>query len=139
MRQNGRASRGALLNAKTSECLFLSKKGKPLSLRRAEERFQEIVEAAGPFTVKKVTPHSLRHAFASHAVESSEMKGKDELLVLKAILGHASLKTTEIYLHPSVNALRKALNDHLASDILAAIRRRHVEVTKVNSGKLMKR
>jgi integrase/recombinase XerD len=134
--KNWLAQRGALLNAKTSDFLFLSKKGKPLSLRRAEERFQEIVEKAGPFTVKKVTPHSLRHAFASHAVESESMRGRDGLIVLKAILGHASLKTTEIYLHPSVNALRKALNNHLASDILADIRRRQGGVLKINKRRL---
>lgn len=115
--------RGALLNAGTSDYLFLSKKGNPLSLRMAEERFQEIVTMNAPLSVKKVTPHSLRHAFASHAVENDA-----DLLVLKTILGHASLKTTEIYLHPSINKLRAALNDHLATDVLKEIRYREVGV-----------
>jgi site-specific recombinase XerD len=109
--------RGALLNAATSEYLFLSKKGKPLSLRMAEERFQDIVEKNAPLSVKKVTPHSLRHAFASHAVENDA-----DLLVLKTILGHVSLKTTEMYLHPSINKMRAALNNHLSSDILKDVR-----------------
>jgi site-specific recombinase XerD len=115
--------RRELLNAGTSEYLFLSKKGNPLSARRAEERFQDIVQKNAPLSVKKVTPHSLRHAFASHAVE-----GDADLLVLKTILGHASLKTTELYLHPSINKMRAALNDHLASDILKDIRYREVGV-----------
>ena len=115
--------RRALLNAGTSAYLFLSKKGNPLSGRMAEERFQEIVKKNAPLSVKKVTPHSLRHAFASHAVE-----GDADLLVLKTILGHASLKTTELYLHPSINKMRAALNDHLASDILSDIRYREVGI-----------
>ena len=115
--------RCALLNAATSDYLFLSKKGNPLSLRMAEERFQEIVQKNAPLSVKKVTPHSLRHAFASHAIENDA-----DLLVLKSILGHASLKTTEIYLHPSINKMRAALNDHLSSDILKEIRYREVGI-----------
>jgi site-specific recombinase XerD len=115
--------RAALLNAATSDYLFLSKKGNPLSLRMAEERFQELVLKNTPLSVKKVTPHSLRHAFASHAVESDA-----DLLVLKTILGHASLKTTEMYLHPSIHKMRMALNDHLASDILKDVRYQEVGV-----------
>jgi site-specific recombinase XerD len=123
-------SRESLLNAKTSDYIFLSKKGNRLSLRTAEEHFQDIVSKAGPFTMKKITPHSLRHAFASHAVE-----GNADLLVLKTLLGHASIKTTELYLHPSVNMLRKALNDHLSSDILNAIRCRGIGVFRFCAGK----
>lgn len=115
--------RGALLNAATSDYLFLSKKGNQLSLRRAEELFQELVKKNAPLSVKKVTPHSLRHAFASHAVENNA-----DLLVLKTILGHVSLKTTEMYLHPSINKMRAALNDHLSSDVLKEIRYREVGI-----------
>jgi phosphosulfolactate phosphohydrolase-like enzyme len=39
--------------------------------------------------------------------------------VLKAVMGHASIHTTQIYIHPSIETLRKAVNDHIASDILA--------------------
>lgn len=113
--------RSALLNAGTSDYLFLSKKGNQLSLRMAEERFQDIVKKNVPLSVKKVTPHSLRHAFASHAVENNA-----DLLVLKTILGHVSLKTTEMYLHPSINKMRAALNNHLPSDILKEVRYREV-------------
>jgi hypothetical protein len=45
-------------------------------------------------------------------------------VVIKAILGHASLKTTEMYLHPSLTMLKDAVNDHIASDILADLRQR---------------
>jgi site-specific recombinase XerD len=93
--------------------LFISKKRHALSARVAQENFQKIIAKAGPFSIKKVTPHTLRHAFASHAIE-----GDADLIVLKAVMGHASTKSTELYLHPSMRILRKAVNDHLASDIL---------------------
>jgi len=110
--------RGDLLNAEINDAFFMSKKGNRLSLRTAEENFQKLVLKAGPFSIVKVTPHTLRHCFASHALET---EGQD-VVIIKAILGHASLKTTEIYLHPSFNLLEKAINDHIASDILKEIR-----------------
>jgi integrase/recombinase XerD len=124
-------SRRSFMNAGISEYLFLSKKGNRLSLRMAEERFQETVKKAGKFTMNKITPHSLRHAFASHAVD-----GNADLLVLKTLLGHASLKTTELYVHPSVNTLRKALNNHLSNDILSNIRFRGIGVFRFSAKKL---
>jgi site-specific recombinase XerD len=119
--------RAALRNADTSEWLFLSRKGNCLSHRTAEEHFAAIVKNAGPFTIKKVTPHALRHAFASHAVD-----GNADVLVVKAIMGHAQLRTTEMYLHPSRETLKKAVNDHLASDILGKLRASHRGVLRIN-------
>jgi integrase/recombinase XerC len=94
--------------------LFVSKKGNRLSARTAQENFQKIVAQAGPFSIEKITPHSLRHAFATHAIE-----GDADIVVLKAVMGHASIHTTQIYIHPSIETLRKAVNDHIASDILS--------------------
>lgn len=108
--------RRRLFRASTITALFLSKKGNRLSLRAAEESFASLVARAGPFRLGKVTPHSLRHAFASHAME-----GEADLVVLKAALGHAWLKSTEIYLHPSLKVLRQAINDHPASEVLAEL------------------
>ncbi len=113
--------RQKLYKAAQNEALFISKKGNRLSVRTAQDNFHKIVEKAGPFSVKKVTPHSLRHAFATHAIE-----GEQDLFVLKAILGHASIKSTEIYLHPSMRILKKAVNDHIASEILSEL------ITKTN-------
>ncbi len=105
--------RSKLLNAGKLEALFVSKKGKRLAIRTAQDNFKKIVDRAGPFSIKKVTPHSLRHAFATHAIE-----GEQDIFVLKSIMGHASSKSTEIYLHPSMRMLKKAVNDHIASKIL---------------------
>ena len=106
--------RTRLYGANQLDALFISKKGNRLSIRTAQDNFQKIVTKAGPFSIKKVTPHSLRHAFATHAIE-----GEQDIFVLKAIMGHASIKSTEIYLHPSMRVLRKAVNNHVASEILA--------------------
>jgi site-specific recombinase XerD len=105
--------RTQLNNADTLHALFVSKKGNRLSARTAQDNLKKIVEKAGPFSIDKVTPHSLRHAFATHAIE-----GEQDIFVLKAIMGHASTKSTEIYLHPSMKLLKKAVNEHIASEIL---------------------
>jgi site-specific recombinase XerD len=108
--------RARLMGARRETALFLSKKGHRLSPRTAQESFQKTVAQAGPLSVAKVTPHGLRHAFASHALE-----GNADLVVLKAVLGHARMESTHLYLHPSMRLLRKAVNDHLASEILATL------------------
>jgi site-specific recombinase XerD len=106
--------RPKVFGAQEQNALFVSKKGNRLSARTAQENFQKIVAQAGPFSIKKITPHSLRHAFATHAIE-----GGADVVVLKAVMGHASIHTTQIYIHPSLETLRKAVNDHIAADILS--------------------
>ena len=118
--------RKSLLNSNTSKALFLSKKGNRLALRTAEENFQKIVKQLGTLSVEHVVPHTLRHAFASHALES-----ESDLLVLKATLGHASMKSTEIYLHPSLRMMLQSMNDHLASDILSELKIKERGVFKI--------
>jgi site-specific recombinase XerD len=107
--------------------LFISKKGNRLSVRTAQDNLKKIVTKAGPFSIDKVTPHSFRHAFATHAIE-----GEQDLVVLKAILGHASSKSTEIYCHPSMRVLRKAVNDHIASKILTDLVKENIIVLRVH-------
>lgn len=105
--------RNRLFNADRLDALFVSKKGNRLSIRTAQDNMKKLVDKAEPFSIDKVTPHSLRHAFATHAIE-----GEQDLIVLKAIMGHASSKSTEIYVHPSMRVLKKAVNDHISAEIL---------------------
>jgi site-specific recombinase XerD len=118
--------RQMLCGAKDSDALFISKKGNCLAQRTAQENFQKIVGKAGPLTLDKVTPHSLRHAFASHAID-----GEADLIVLKAVLGHASLQSTERYVHPSMRVLQKAVNEHISSQILSELIEENVVVLRV--------
>ena len=100
--------------ANRNDALFLSRKGHRLGIRTIQENFKKLVKAAGELSIQKVTPHTLRHAFASHVMEK---EGAD-LIVLKAIMGHKYLSTLEIYMHPSIEAQRRAVNDHIANEVL---------------------
>lgn len=114
--------RDIFLKSEASPAFFLSKKGNRLSDRTAQEHFQEAVRRAGPFTIDKVTPHTLRHAFASHALEHEK-----DLVIVKHALGHATMKSTEVYLHPSMNMLRNSMNNHLSRDVLDAFKHRSIQ------------
>jgi site-specific recombinase XerD len=109
--------RKALLNSDTSNALFLSKKGNRLSLRTAEDNFANIVNKAGPFDIPRVVPHTLRHCFASHALETEK-----DLVVVKAMLGHSLMRSTEIYLHPSLRLMRKCADTHVAAETVSEAR-----------------
>lgn len=68
--------------------------GKPYSIRSAERVFEKAASRAG--IVKHVSIHSLRHAFATHLLE----QGTD-IKFIQELLGHCSVRTTEIYTHVS--------------------------------------
>jgi integrase/recombinase XerD len=67
-------------------------RGKALSARTIQQAFAEARRRAG--ITKRVTPHSLRHAFATHLVE-----GGTNLRIVQRLLGHRHLSTTAVYLH----------------------------------------
>ncbi len=69
----------------------------PNAVRRV---FNKAVVATG--VRKKVTPHVLRHCFATHLIESGV-----DVTILKALLGHGSLRTTEVYTHVSVRHIAR--------------------------------
>jgi site-specific recombinase XerD len=94
--------RGRLVSGETDEdYVFLSRTGRPLSSSDVQRRLARYLAVAGaPFGT---SPHTLRHSFATHLLE-----GGADLRVIQELLGHSSLRTTQIYAHVSASHLRKA-------------------------------
>ena len=84
------------------DTLFLNRRGKGLSRVMVFMLIKQFCQAAG--IDKKVSPHSFRHAFATHLVE-----GGADLRAVQEMLGHASITTTEIYTHLSTEYLRETI------------------------------
>jgi integrase/recombinase XerC/integrase/recombinase XerD len=93
--------RGALVAEPREAALFLSKSGRRLSNSDVSRRLalwvREAALAAG------VSPHSLRHSFATHLLE-----GGADLRAIQELLGHASISTTQVYTRVDAARLREA-------------------------------
>jgi site-specific recombinase XerD len=81
--------------------LFLNHHGEPLGVRGLRFRLDLLRKRAG--LPLGVSPHTLRHSFATHLLE-----GGADLRVVQELLGHESLATTQIYTHVSPARLRAA-------------------------------
>lgn len=84
-----------------ADWVFVGRTGKPLSRRALQRQIQRYAETAG--ITQRVTPHTFRHSFAT-AMASAGMP----LPVLQELLGHASIQTTAIYTHVSIEHLRQS-------------------------------
>jgi integrase/recombinase XerD len=90
--------------AKDSPWLFPSRgRGGRLTPRRFAQLLDEAARAAG-VDPAKVSPHVLRHAFATHLLE-----GGADLRVVQTLLGHADIATTQIYTHVTESRLREVV------------------------------
>jgi site-specific recombinase XerD len=83
-----------------SDPLFVSREATPLSTRSVHRIVIKHAEKAG--ITKTITPHTLRHTFATHLLE-----GGADLRVVQDLLGHSSISTTQIYTHVSLERLRR--------------------------------
>lgn len=83
-----------------NSALFISRKGHRITPRQVERIIRKYAQIAG--IQKKVTPHTLRHTFAT-----TMLKNGADIRFIQALLGHSSISTTEIYTH--IN--RKLLKD----------------------------
>ena len=80
--------------------MFLNARGGRLSRQSAWQVLQDAAERAG--ITAKVSPHTLRHSFATHLLD-----GGADVRVVQELLGHASVTTTQIYTLVTVHALRE--------------------------------
>lgn len=83
--------------------LFPGPKGRRLSPRTVQIAVKRLAAAAG--ILKRVTPHKLRHSYASRLVE----KGVD-IVAVRDLMGHSSVAVTSIYLHADPSRLRAAVD-----------------------------
>lgn len=81
---------------------FVNRYGRPLTRMMVFTIVRRLCEAAG--ITKTVSPHTLRHSFATHLLQNGA-----DLRVIQQLLGHEDLATTEIYTHVDVQDLRKAI------------------------------
>ncbi|MCS4535031.1 site-specific tyrosine recombinase XerD [Corynebacterium sp. HS2168-gen11] len=89
-----------------SHALFLNKRGGSLSRQSAWAILKQAAMGAG--ITKEISPHTLRHSFATHMLE-----GGADVRVVQELLGHASVTTTQIYTHVTADNLRSVwLHSH---------------------------
>ena len=94
-------SRPALLHKKVSTSLFLNSRGDSLSRQSAWEIIASLAERAKIKT--RVTPHAIRHSFATHLLD-----GGADIRVVQELLGHSSVTTTQIYTLVTIDKLRES-------------------------------
>lgn len=85
--------------------LFLSRLGRPLSRQMVFMVIKELAKEVG--IQKSISPHTLRHSFATHLLE-----GGASLSAIRDMLGHADIATTEIYTHVELTGLRDEILTH---------------------------
>ncbi|WP_196138572.1 site-specific tyrosine recombinase XerD [Aliikangiella sp. G2MR2-5] len=97
--------RGELLGNKQSDLLFLSKRGQGMTRQTFWYRIKHYASMAG--IKKHLSPHTLRHAFATHLLAHGA-----DLRTLQMLLGHSDLSTTQIYTHIAKERLKSLHATH---------------------------
>ena len=92
--------RPRLVTHRSPANVFLTKRGTPFAPVTLWLRIKQRVRRAG--ILRNVTPHMLRHSFATHLLDHGA-----DLRVIQELLGHASISTTEVYTHVAAHRLRE--------------------------------
>ncbi len=94
------AGRPKLVTPKSTAHLFLTRRGGPFAATTMWLRIKRRARRAG--LGRNITPHMLRHSFATHLLENGA-----DLRVIQELLGHSNISTTEVYTHVTVPRLRE--------------------------------
>lgn len=103
MKRYAQTLRPKLLKNRQSEYLFLSNRGKPMT----RQRFWQTLKACGRAAGIELSPHVLRHSFATHMLE-----GGADLRSLQKMLGHSDIATTQIYTKVTMERAREVHKRH---------------------------
>ena len=98
-------ARPTLLNGRSSHALFISRRRNNLSRQACWKLLRQRARRAG--IGKPISPHMLRHSFATHLLE-----GGADLRAVQAMLGHADIATTQIYTHVDRRRLKQIHRQH---------------------------
>ncbi|MGL4993473.1 MAG: site-specific tyrosine recombinase/integron integrase [Bacteroidales bacterium] len=94
-----------MVGSQEQDFVFVSRRGKPLTRMMIFNIITKQAELAG--VKKKISPHTLRHSFATHLLERGA-----NIRAIQQMMGHESITTTEVYLHLDKSALREAVLTH---------------------------
>ena len=96
--------RKKLLKGRAAKELFISRNGRALTRAMVNKIINKWCKASG--IIKKVTPHTFRHSFATHLVE-----GGADIRFVQHMLGHADISSTQIYTHLDKTTIREKYNE----------------------------
>jgi len=100
-----REARPELVDRQASDWLFVTRRGGPMTRQNFWLLIKRYAEQAGVRSA--LSPHTLRHAFATHLLEHGA-----DLRAVQSLLGHADLSTTQIYTHVAKQRLRELHRSH---------------------------
>ncbi len=100
-----RQARPALLGTRASEAVFVTQRGEAMTRQAFWYRIKHYAQQAG--IARPLSPHTLRHSFATHLLNHGA-----DLRVVQLLLGHSDLSTTQIYTHVARQRLRELHSKH---------------------------